>query len=234
MPSETELAVAGFYDGIYLFYGPANSLLTLGLDRFWRTAAARAALEAAPGARSALDICCGTGDFLAALRAAYGPGLKLAGADLSAPMLSLAEKKGTGAALVRAEARKLPFPGGTFDLAAISFAARNLNTTRENLVEALKECRRVLKPGGVFINLETTRPASPLLRLPMDAYVRTVTGLLNLLHPASRAQYSFLRNTILNFHTAPEFSALLTEAGFTSPSYKTLFPGAVAVHTARA
>lgn len=234
MPSETELAIAGFYDGIYLFYGPANSFLTLGLDRLWRAAAARAALEAAPGAHSALDICCGTGDFLAALRAAYGPGLKLTGADLSEPMLSLAEKRGTGAALVCAGARQLPFPGGTFDLAAISFATRNLNITRENLLEALKEFRRVLKPGGVFVNLETTRPASSFLRLPMNAYVTTAIGLLNLLSPKSRAQYSFLRNTILNFHSAPDFSALLSEAGFTAPSYKILFPGAVAVHTARA
>jgi len=232
MPSNKELAVAGFYDGIYLFYESANSFLTLGLDRFWRAATARTALEAAPGARSALDLCCGTGDFLAALRGVYGPAIRLAGADLSGPMLSLAEKKNTGAVLVRAEAKELPFPDATFDLATISFATRNLNLDREKLLAALKEFRRVLKPGGVFLNLETTQPPNPLLRLLMHTYVRAIIALLNLISPKSRASYTFLRNTILNFYSAPDFSALLLEAGFTSPSYKILFPGAVAVHTA--
>jgi len=232
MPSKTELAIAGFYDGIYLFYGTANSFLTLGLDRFWRAAAARTAHTAAPDARSALDACCGTGDFLAALREACGPGLSLTGTDLSAAMLSLAGKKGTGAALALAEAKEQPFPDGAFDLVTISFATRNLNIDRQKMLAALKEFRRVLKPGGLFLNLETTRPQNPVLRYFMRLYVGTVIGLLNLVSPKSRASYTFLKTTILKFYGAREFSALLTEAGFTSPSYKILFPGAVAVHTA--
>ncbi len=233
MPSRTELAIAGFYDGIYLFYGTVNSFLTFGLDLYWRARAARLARSAAPAARRALDVCCGTGDFSLALRKSFGGGLEVTGADLSAAMLSSAAKKMPGSGLVLAEAKELPFPDGHFDLVTISFAARNLNLDREKMLAALREFRRVLAPGGVFLNLETTTPENPLLRSLMRAYVVAATGLLNLISPKSRASYTFLRNTILTFYTAAGFSALIREAGFHDVSHRTLCPGAVAVHTAR-
>ena len=65
MASETELAVAGFYDGIYLFYDAANCLLTLGLDRWWRSRAVKILKTLSPGASTALDACAGTGAALA-------------------------------------------------------------------------------------------------------------------------------------------------------------------------
>ncbi len=232
MPSKTELSIAGFYDGIYLFYGLANSLLTFGLDRWWRLRAARLARAAAPAPGAVLDVCCGTGDFSLALKKAYGQGLALAGADLSAPMLSLAGKKLPGAEFTLAEAKELPFPDGKFGLVTISFATRNLNTGRVALLAALREFRRVLAPGGVFLQVETTRPANPLVWALMRLYVTSAIGLLNLLSPKSRSSYLFLRNTILNWYAAPEFDALLLEAGFSRISHKILCPGAVAVHLA--
>ncbi|MDD2805324.1 MAG: class I SAM-dependent methyltransferase [Elusimicrobiales bacterium] len=232
MPSKTELAIAGFYDGIYLFYGAANSFLTFGLDRYWRRRAAALARAAAPGARGALDACCGTGDFCLALRRTFGPSLHLTGADLSEAMLSSAAKRAPELTFVRAEAKELPFPDAAFDLVTISFATRNLNLDREKLLAALREFRRVLKPGGVFLNVETTRPENPLIWLLMRVYVKAAIGLLNLLSPKSRPSYLFLLNTILNFYRAADFSALLSEAGFSGVKATPLFPGAVAVHTA--
>ncbi len=232
MPSKTELAIAGFYDGIYLFYEAANSFLTLGLDLYWRRRAAALALRAAPGARDALDACCGTGDFTLALRRVYGPALKLTGADLSGAMLSLAQAKDPAAVFVAAEAKALPFPDGSFDLVAISFATRNLNIDRQKLLAALREFRRVLRPGGVFLQVETTRPENPLLWALMRLYVRTAIGLLNLLTPKSRSPYRVLRNPILSWYSAGEFDAVLAEAGFSRPAHRVLCPGAVAVHTA--
>lgn len=234
MPSKTtELAIAGFYDGIYLFYEKANSFLTFGLDLYWRQRASALARRAAPEARCALDVCCGTGDFTLALRRAYGPVLKLAGADLSEAMLSLARTKDPSITFTQAEAKALPFPDGSFDLLTISFATRNLNIDREKLLAALCEFRRVLRPGGVFLQVETTRPENRLLWTGMRLYVKALIGLLNLVSPKSRRSYLFLRNTILTWYSAAEFDALLLEAGFASASHKVLFPGAVAVHTAR-
>ncbi|MDA8243157.1 MAG: class I SAM-dependent methyltransferase [Elusimicrobia bacterium] len=232
MPSKTEQGITGFYDGIYLFYESANSFLTLGLDGRWRRAAARAAFAAVPGAADVLDVCCGTGDLSAALLKARKD-VRLTGADLNEAMLSLAAKKLPGAKLVRAEAKKLPFPDGSFDLVTMAFAARNLNIDRAKMLEALREFRRVLRPGGAFVNLETSVPRAPLLRLPMTLYVKAAIGLLNLISPRSRDSYSFLRDTILSFYPADDFSSLLREAGFSAASYLRLFPGPVAVHTAK-
>ena len=234
MPSKTsELAIAGFYDGIYLFYEKANSFLTFGLDLYWRRRAARLARLAAPAAASALDVCCGTGDFTLALRRAYGPSLRLSGADLSEAMLSLARKKDPSITFVGAESKALPFPDASFDLVTISFATRNLNIDKDRLLASLREFRRVLKPGGTFLNLETTRPANALMRAGMDLYVKALIGLLNRISPKSRNSYMFLRNTILTWYSAAGFDALLLEAGFSSASHKVLCPGAVAAHTAR-
>lgn len=232
MPSKTELAIAGFYDGIYLFYGTANSLLTFGLDRYWRARAARLARAAAPGAAAALDVCCGTGDLILSLKKVFGPGLRLTGADLSSAMLSAAKARLPGTEFVLAEAKELPFPDGSFDLVSISFATRNLYIDREKLLAALREFRRVLKPGGVFLHLETTRPENPLIWFFMRAYVKSAIGLLNLVSPATSSSYLFLRGTILKFFSAAEFDKVLVEAGFTEPSHKILCPGAVAAHTA--
>ncbi len=234
MPSRPELAVAGFYDGIYHFYETANSFLTFGLDRYWRRRAAWTARNAFPGGCRALDVCCGTGDFALALKKAFGGGLTLTGADLSEAMLSSAARKLPGVKLVKAEAKELPFPDGTFDLVTIAFATRNLNIDRDRLLAALREFRRVLKPGGLFLNLETTRPENPAVRFMMRVHVKTLIGLLNLVSPKSRTSYQFLRDTILDFYTAGELSVLLREAGFSTVSSSIICPGAVAVHTARA
>jgi demethylmenaquinone methyltransferase/2-methoxy-6-polyprenyl-1,4-benzoquinol methylase len=100
------------------------------------------------------------------------------------------------------------------------------------MLAALREFRRVLKPGGVFLNVETTRPENPVIRFLMRLYVKAAIGALVLISPRSRQSYLFLRNTILNFYGAAEFSALLAEAGFEGVRARALCPGAVAVHTA--
>ena len=233
MPSKTELAIAGFYDGIYLFYETANSLLTFGLDRYWRARAASAAGRLAAGQAKVLDVCCGTGDFSAALKKELPAAARITGADLSPAMLSAARTKHPKITFLQTEAKELPFPDAAFDLVTISFATRNLNIDRQKMLAALREFGRVLKPGGFFLNLETTRPENPVLWFLIRIYVISVIGLLNLLSPKSRSSYSFLRNTILNFYSAAQFSALLREAGFRDASASILCPGAVAVHTAR-
>ena len=230
--SAVELDIAGVYDGIFRFYESANSFLTLGLDRWWRSRAAKILKTLSPGASTALDVCTGTGDFSIVLYKTYGGALKVTGADLSRAMLSKARLKTDKIEFVEAEAKALPYAAGSFDLVTISFATRNLDIDRRLMIGALIEVRRVLKDGGLFLNLETTRPKNPVINLLFRAYVKAAIGFLNLLSPGSRPAYTFLKNTILNFYGAEEFSTLLLEAGFKAPSHKIFFPGAVAVHTA--
>jgi demethylmenaquinone methyltransferase/2-methoxy-6-polyprenyl-1,4-benzoquinol methylase len=229
MPDKTPIYISGFYDGIFRHYETINSFLTLGLDKLWRREAARLALASAP--ERVLDVCCGTGDLSADLFRLSSGGTAVTGLDFNEAMLSKAVRKVPGAVFIRGDAGRLPFPDNTFDALTISFAARNLGHG-DGLLKYFEEFRRVLKPGGVLVNLETSRPAGRLILFLFHTYVRLMTGLVNLAFPGTKAAYSFLRETIAAFHSQEELSKLLLAAGFSKVKALPLFFGAAAIHTA--
>jgi ubiquinone/menaquinone biosynthesis C-methylase UbiE len=124
-----------------------------------------------PGARRVLDLCTGTAlvpDVVAAAR----PATFVVGLDLSPEMLGVGEMKlqragHTNAALVRADAGRLPFGDGAFDAATVSFGLHELPTAvRER---AVREVARVLRPGGALVVADLDRPAR--LGWVLDAYL---------------------------------------------------------------
>ena len=236
MPNKTEKIISGFYDGIFHFYEAANIFLTLGLIRLWRKKAARIALSSCLTGKknhslSCLDLCCGAGNFTAVLKKLSDSKTKITGIDFNKSMLSKASKN-PNILFIRANAKNLPFEKEKFDIATISFAARNLNTSRENFVKILKEIKRVLKPGGVFINLETSRPENSFAHKIFIIYAKTVISLLCFFFPKNKNAYSFLLSSIASFYTAEELSKILAEAGFKKTEYSHLFFGAAAIHKA--
>jgi SAM-dependent methyltransferase len=106
------------------------------------------------GASRLLDVGCGTG-ALAAAAVARWPGVRVTGIDVSAGMLAVAERElatlrrqeRERIRLVRAPADRLPFPGGSFDLAVSTFVLQLV----PNPHRALREARRVLAPGGTLV-----------------------------------------------------------------------------------
>jgi SAM-dependent methyltransferase len=92
-----------------------------------------------------LDVCCGTGAGLGVLRPLCRE--LVAGVDFSAGMLDQARVADPAAALVRADARALPF-AGAFDL-AVTFGALGHFLPRERPA-VFEGVYRALRPGGVF------------------------------------------------------------------------------------
>lgn len=90
-----------------------------------------------------LDIGCG-GGFHSRTLSAHG---SVVGLDIS-PAMAVEARRSTGGVYIAGEAMRLPFRDGTFDSVVCIFGALN---HVKNLGRALKEARRVLKPGGVFI-----------------------------------------------------------------------------------
>jgi SAM-dependent methyltransferase len=106
--------------------------------------AASAVLGLIPeGARSLLDIACGTGIVTRRLAAA---GLDVTGADAAYGMLRRAAERVPGR-VVLADIRQLPFPDASFD----SVSAIWLLHLLDDADRAVAEAARVLRPGGIFV-----------------------------------------------------------------------------------
>ncbi|KTB49261.1 class I SAM-dependent methyltransferase [Dehalogenimonas alkenigignens] len=118
-----------------------------------------------------LDICCGTGSTTALIAPEVCQG-QVIGVDLSPDMLAVAQKKNVAAwvSFQRASVDALPFSEGVFDHVFCSYGLHEL--PREIRAAALKEVRRVLKPGGKFLALDYGLPKNIIFKLPISAFVR--------------------------------------------------------------
>ena len=113
--------------------------------------ATEAILQAAqlrPGLR-VLDLASGVGDPALSIAAEVGPSGRVTATDLGPGMISLAEelarKKGIANIEFReASAESLPFPDASYDVLTCRFGIMFF----PDLAKALRECLRVLKPGG--------------------------------------------------------------------------------------
>jgi ubiquinone/menaquinone biosynthesis C-methylase UbiE len=131
-------------EGYATWWSPVHRTATLGvLDEVGNGLAA--------GARRILDVGCGTG-ALAVAAAGRWPSLLVDGVDASDGMLAIARRElderpplvRDRVAYTRADADRLPFDDGTFDVVVSAFVLQ-LVPSRPR---ALREMRRVLRPGG--------------------------------------------------------------------------------------
>lgn len=116
----------------------------------WRNPASnRVVVEQAglgPGDR-VLDIGCGPG---AALEHAVKTGAEVYGVDPSPSMVTKAGKRVPGATVVEGSAESLPFPDDTFSH-VLAISTFHHWASQESGID---EVRRVLAPGGRFVNVE--------------------------------------------------------------------------------
>lgn len=224
--------VQKIYTDVADTYEAINHILTFGLDIIWRHRALR---EIAPlRGQNWMDVCSGTGEMTYNLSRKADVSTKLFSADFSLPMLSKAKKKKYKhpVKFVIADVARLPFPDETFDLVTISFSIRNLNLNRDELLGHLKEFYRILKPGGKFLNLETSQPPSRILRKIFHFYIRKIVKPVGSFLSGSKAGYGYLAYTVPRFYPPEEFSSLILEAGFSRANYRSSFLQVAAVHSA--
>ncbi len=211
------------FDRIAPVYDAMNRVMTAGLDRRWRRATVRETVR--PGDR-VLDACCGTGDLAVAAREA-GAG-SVVGLDFSGRMLERARRKAPELEWVNGDVLALPFEDASFDSAVVGFGVRNV----EDLEAALRELRRVLRPGGRLGVLEITTPRGllkPFYRLWFDRIV----PLLGRLLPGGDA-YTYLPASVRRFPGPEELAELLTTCDFEGVQVRLFAGGIVALHTGEA
>ncbi len=214
-------------------YELVNHVLTFGLDILWRRKAAR--LASKKGGSHWLDVCSGTGEMALNLSRLAEKRVKIVSVDFCTSMLKRGKEKRNVPNLspVLADAACLPFPDETFDIVTISFATRNINPRRDVLIDHLKEFCRVLKPEGLFINLETSQPSVKMIQLLFHLYVKLTVKPLGYLISGSKAGYNYLSSTIPRFYPPEKFSSIIREAGFAKVTHRPLFFGIAAIHSAQ-
>lgn len=221
------------FNDITASYDRMNRLLTLGMDQRWRKKAVRILLESRP--RRILDLCTGTGDFAFLIADAAMVGSTVTAIDYSRPMLDRAAEKAEVERRIQfllGDAADLPFDDDSYDAIGISFAFRNLTYKNQNRNASLCEVRRVLRPGGIFVIVESSQPRFLPIRLLRDRYVDRMVARRAARISGHQPAYRYLADSVKRFYTPQEIEQLLNTHGFRSIKHHGLFFGAVAITTA--
>ncbi len=194
-------------------YDFLNRLLSLGIDRRWRTKAVQL-LKYREGSRI-LDVATGTGDVALEIALRTPQSVKITGADFCKEMVDLGVEKVVASPyadridLMVAPCEDLPFANDTFDSITIAFGIRNVVDRKLGLAEMW----RVLRPGGRMIILEFSTPRSQLFRQLYYFYFRRLLPVVGGLFSRYNA-YKYLPDSVLEFPSQEEFSGMIAEAGF--------------------
>ncbi|MBL5767334.1 demethylmenaquinone methyltransferase [Heyndrickxia sporothermodurans] len=217
------------FESIYGNYDKMNSVISFQQHLKWRKDTMNK--MAVGKGKTALDVCCGTGDWTIALADAVGPEGKVIGLDFSKNMLKIAEEKVQTLGLKQVEiihgnAMELPFEDDTFDYVTIGFGLRNV----PDYLHVLKEMYRVLKPGGLAVCLETSHPTLLGYRQLFNFYFRFIMPIMGKLFAKSYKEYSWLQESARDFPGMKELAILFEQAGFNNIQYKSYSGGAAASH----
>ena len=233
-PAEKPGLVRGVFDRVAGRYDLMNDLMSGGVHRLWKDAAA-ARLNPQPG-ELIIDCAGGTGDMarrLAKLAAAArgrrgGSPARIVIADYNHEMVRAGLERGSDAQILWSvgDAQTLPLPDAGADAYCISFGLRNVT----DIDKALREARRVLKPGGRFVCLEFSRPVTAVLAKAYDAYSFAVIPRVGALVAKDRAAYQYLVESIRRFPDQQTLLDMMRRAGFARSSVTNFTGGVCALH----
>lgn len=208
-------AVEEMFDAIAPRYDLLNRVLSLGVDRYWRSRAVRLLADVQPA--RVLDVATGTADLAVKAERMLHP-REVIGVDLSAKMLQYGREKldrlglSTRISLVQGDAEDLPFADDAFDAALVAFGVRNF----EDLEAGLRGIRRVLRPGASLVVLEFSRPRTAPIKQLYSWYSRHILPRIgDALSPDGGPDaYEYLPNSVAAFPDGPNFLDRLDESGF--------------------
>lgn len=228
--SEKDIYVKNIFSSIAPYIDFLNRLFSLGQDMRWRkTLVARSGIKSGD---TVLDICTGTGDLAFLISEKIGPTGSVTGIDFCKEMLDIALKRMNrhheNMLFIQSDARYLHFPDNTFDAVTVAFGIRNISDTHI----ALKEIKRVLKPGGTFSCLELTRPTNRLFLPVYNLYTFKVMPFIARLISKTERPYTYLPRSIDAFHKHEDFKRILAECGFSDITINSLSLGTVTIYRA--
>ena len=205
--------VRGMFETIASSYDLQNRLLSAWLDTHWRNVFVRC-LGLSDGGLLG-DLAIGTGEI--ALRACRRyPRIRVIGVDFSPHMMEIARRKIRRRSLEhrielrRGDLRRLPVEDGLFDAITIAFGIRNVGQRDD----VLRDCFRVLKPGGRIQIMEPGFLEVPVLGRAYKWYFDHVMPLVGNLLSGTDYAYTYLSETVYAFPSDESFIRSLRGAGF--------------------
>jgi demethylmenaquinone methyltransferase / 2-methoxy-6-polyprenyl-1,4-benzoquinol methylase len=237
-PAQKPGLVRGVFDRVASRYDLMNDLMSGGVHRLWKDAAA-ARLNAQPG-EFIVDCAGGTGDMArrfarmaqAARRRRGGQPAQVLVVDYNEAMVEAGRARGEDEDIQETiawsvgDAQALPLPDALADAYCISFGLRNVT----DIAKALAEARRVLKPGGRFLCLEFSRPTTPAMRRAYDAYSFKLIPAIGARVANDREAYQYLVESIRRFPDQRSLAELMVNAGFGRVSVTNFSGGVCALH----
>lgn len=221
--------VAQMFNNIAGNYDFLNHFLSAGIDIVWRKKAV--SLLAPHKPKVVLDIATGTADFaLETLR--LNPD-KIIGVDISEGMMAVGRekiaKRGLSGKiqLQYGDSENLPFEDSTFDAITVAFGVRNF----ENLSKGLAEMNRVLKPGGIAVVLEFSKPRSFPMKQLYQFYFKNILPLVGKFVSKDNAAYTYLPESVQAFPDGQDFLSIFEKVGFKKTKWHSLTFGISSIYT---
>jgi len=238
LTDKTPKKIAGMFDQIAGRYDLLNTVLSGGMDRYWRARAVRSLRLT--GRERALDVCTGTADVALAL-ARRGRAASVVGIDFSGEMLRLGRdkvKRAAGAVgsgterapigLTRGDAMRLPLPSNSVDTVTVAFGIRNV----QDPAIACREMARVMTTGGRLAILEFSMPQTPVISHVYRWYFRHVLPRIGRLVSHHEEAYTYLPESVGVWATPETFANVLRDSGFSDVRATPMTFGTVYLYTA--
>jgi len=226
---EKEKFVHQVFESIAPKYDLMNSILSFRRHKAWRALTMKKMNVQKD--QSAIDVCCGTCDWTISIAEKVGANGQVIGLDFSQNMLDygLVKCKERGLdqiSLVHGNAMELPYEDNKFDYATIGFALRNV----PDIKIVLSEMKRVVKPGGMVVSLELSKPVWPPFRALYFFYFNQILPLMGKLFANRFQQYRWLPESLKNFPDSKELAAIFEEIGLERVETTLLSGGIAALH----
>jgi len=221
--------IVNIFEIISKKYRLFNNLSTFGLINYWRDQLVK---TVNPDQNDLiLDLCTGQGS-VSCLLAEKHPEVKIIGVDFCEDMLKKAreninnKKIKDNIQFKSGNALSLNFPDNYFDHVTISFGLRNI----KNMSLAIKEMKRVVKPGGKIICMDLARVKIPVFHRLHKIYFNYYLPILGKIIYGQKEPFAYLINSYKNFPSQKELKNIFTAQGLKNVNYRELNGGIIAIH----